>query len=87
MSNLLNGIPVQTTLVPVTSSNIAAIGYSHTTKQLEVQFKGSGAVYSYAGVPQEAFDALMSAESIGSHFGKHIRGKFEGKKLEPEETQ
>lgn len=48
MSNLLNGIPVQTTLVPVTSSNIAA---------------------------------------IGSHFGKHIRGKFEGKKLEPEETQ
>lgn len=83
----MNGLPVQTTLVPVTSSNIASIGYSHLTKTLEVQFKGSGAVYSYTGVPQEAFDALMSAESIGKHFGAQIRGKFEAKKLEPEKRE
>lgn len=62
-------------LEPVTSSNIAAIGYDHATKTLGVQFK-SGGLYHYHGVQPHEHAAFMSADSHGKHFGKHISGKF-----------
>ena len=58
---------------PVTSSNISAIGYDPETRTLEIEFKGGG-IYSYEGVTAEKASALLAADSIGSHFHKHIRG-------------
>ena len=66
-------------LTPVKSSNIAAVGFDPATSTLGVQFS-SGATYHYAGVSAEDHAALMGADSIGSHFAKNIRGKFEGVK-------
>jgi hypothetical protein len=64
---------------PVTSSNIAAIGYDHTTKTLAVKFK-SGDLWHYPGASPDHHRELMSAKSIGKHFHAHIKGRFEGKK-------
>jgi hypothetical protein len=58
----------------VTSSQIKQIGYDASTNTLAVQFKhGKGAIYHYPGVTPKQFDAFKTAESAGSHFGKHFK--------------
>lgn len=64
-------------LTPVVSSQIHAVGFEPATGTLAIQFKskaGPGNVYHYANFTQEKFDAFKGAESIGSHFGKFIKG-------------
>lgn len=63
------------TMQKVTSSNIAAIGWS--AGNLLVEFK-SGDTWGYAGVPQETYKEMSSAESVGKYFGQHIKGKYHG---------
>jgi KTSC domain len=65
----------------VSSSNLAAVGYDPATKTLEVEFKGSGAVYQYAGVPQDIYDSFIKAESVGRYFQTYIRPCYEYKRL------
>ena len=64
-------------LSPVTSSQIAAVGYDATTRELVIRFHSSGRkqqrVYSYEGVPSELAKGLIVAESPGSYFHRHIR--------------
>ena len=60
---------------PVSSSNLVSVGYDADSATLEIEFDG-GRVYQYAKVPQEAYRALMNADSIGSHFHRHIRDKY-----------
>ena len=59
----------------VTSSNIAAIGYSAPDQVLEVEFT-TGDVYRYYAVPAETFDEIMHAPSKGRCFHERIRGRF-----------
>jgi hypothetical protein len=59
-------------LVPVQSSNIAAVGYNEEERTLRIQFK-SGATYEYEGVELETYDALMGADSVGSAFHRLIK--------------
>jgi hypothetical protein len=56
----------------VVSSNIQAIGYDPDAKVLSVQFK-IGGTYHYEGVPQEVYDGLDKAESVGKHFATVIK--------------
>jgi hypothetical protein len=51
-------------LVPVTSSNVAAVGYDEATKTARVRFH-NGAVYRYADVPKELHESIMAAPSVG----------------------
>lgn len=67
------------TLSPVTSSNIAALGYDGASQTLAVQFR-NGDTWHYEGVPQEAYDSLRGAESVGRAFNAEIRGSYEGAK-------
>ncbi len=63
-------------LHPVESSQIAAIGHCAETNTLAIQFKkkdGHGSVYHYANFTADDFAAFKGAESIGSHFGQHIK--------------
>ncbi len=62
-------------LTEVKSKMLQAFGYDASTQTLSVRF-GPGKVYTYAEVPPEAAEALAKAESIGSAFSQHIRGKF-----------
>lgn len=46
-----------------------------------------GQVYHYPGFPAEDHAALMAAPSIGSHFMKHVRPKWQGVKREDPAAQ
>lgn len=64
-------------LTPVESSQIHAVGFDPITGTLAIQFKshgGPGGVYHYANWTQEKHDAFLGAESLGKHFGQHIKG-------------
>ena len=76
-------------LTPVESSQVKAIGYDAASTTLAVTFtRGAGATYHYPNVTQEAFDAFKGADSIGAHFGKHIKNlPFEKFAPEPETAQ
>lgn len=58
--------------IPVTSSNLASIGYDEGTQTLEIEFR-SGAIYQYFGVSSDVHAALMAASSHGSYFAANIR--------------
>ena len=60
-------------MIPVSSSNIAAIGYDGST--LYVRFH-SGGLYAYFSVPQPVYDGLMSAPSHGKFLAAYIKGNY-----------
>lgn len=59
-------------MVPVSSSNLRAVGYDTATQTLRITFIGSG-VYEYFGVPASVHAGLMAANSHGSYFDTHIK--------------
>jgi hypothetical protein len=65
------------TMDSVESSQIHGIGYDAATNTLVVRFKSKAglpaALYEYSNVTAEDFAAFKGAESIGSHFYKHIK--------------
>lgn len=71
-------------MTPVTSSNIAAIGFAEG--RLRIRFK-NGTTYEYDAVPAEAHAALMAADadperSLGGQFHKVIRnGGYSARRL------
>jgi hypothetical protein len=69
-------------LVPVVSSNIAAVGYDAVQNILSIQFKGKEKVYEYHGVSLEIYEAMMIAESIGSFYARNIKNVFKGEPME-----
>lgn len=61
-------------LEPVESNQVGAIGYDPDTKTLAVQFRrGARAIYHYANVERDTFEAFKGAESIGAYFGQHLK--------------
>ncbi len=58
--------------VPVSSSNIASVGYDADKQILEIGFL-NGSVYQYFGVPENIFAGLMSASSHGRYFDAYIK--------------
>jgi hypothetical protein len=59
-------------MIPVTSSNLAAVGYDYETSTLRIQFLKSG-TYDYHGVPSEVYEGLIGAASKGSYFDQFIK--------------
>ncbi len=64
-------------LIPVVSSQIAAVGYDARARELVIQFRAAGRnderLYAYGGVPPELAAGLVTALSPGSFFHRHIR--------------
>jgi len=60
---------------PVSSSNIASIGYDQKSQTLEIEFL-SGGVYQYYSVSQSLYQGLMAASSHGSYFHQNIKGRY-----------
>lgn len=58
----------------VTSSNLKEVWWQSET--LYIQFN-KGGVYAYKDVPLEKYNALVGAESIGSHFHSHIKAEHQ----------
>lgn len=61
-------------LVPVTSSNLRAVGYDASTHSLIISFH-SGGTYQYENITDQMHRNLMSASSKGTFFRKYIRDK------------
>lgn len=77
----------QIQLVEVESNQVGAIGYDAATQTLAVRFKrGIGHIYYYPDVTPETHAAFISAESVGTFFGKHIK-QLPFKKYQPDAQQ
>lgn len=60
---------------PVTSSNVAAVGYDVNTMTLEVEFK-NGSVYQYFDVPEAVYQEFMTAGSVGTYLNQNIKNSY-----------
>jgi len=58
--------------VPVSSSNLASVGYDAESKVLEIEFQ-NGSIYQYFNVPANIYSGLMSAASHGRYFDAYIK--------------
>lgn len=65
---------------PVQSSNLASVGYSQSSRTLEVEFKG-GSVYHYFEVPADIHEGLMKAASKGKYLDARVKGTYRYKKV------
>lgn len=65
---------------PVSSSNLASVGYDRTSQTLEIEFKNRS-IYEYYDVPEDVYNELMQAASHGSYFNDCIRGAFSYRKV------
>lgn len=63
-------------LTPVTSSNVAAIGYDGSEQILFIRFEGNDKVYEHHGVSYEIFNELQEAESVGSYYARNIKKQY-----------
>lgn len=59
----------------VKSSNIKLIGYDSDTNTLGIVFKNLSH-FEYSDVPQNIYDELCKADSIGAYFHTNIKNKF-----------
>lgn len=60
---------------PVSSSNIAAIGYDESAQTLEVEFI-NGTIYQYFNVGAALYEQLMQAPSKGVFLNQYIRSAY-----------
>ena len=89
----MNAIP----MINVESNQIHSIGHDARTNTLAIRFyrgwgadKAPGATYHYADFPADAFAAFRDAESLGKHFGQHIKPhstKYPFTRIEDQEQQ
>jgi hypothetical protein len=62
-------------MTPVSSTNLASVGYDPTTHVLCIEFRNGG-VYEYYNVPESEYQGLMSASSKGAYHHQHIKGRY-----------
>lgn len=60
-------------MVPVSSSEIASVGYENGT--LHIRFH-SGGLYQYTNVPASLYQGLIAAASKGRYFHANIKGRY-----------
>ena len=69
-----------TTMTPVDSSNLTAVGYDAETQMLTIEFR-DGRKHAYTGVPPETHQMLMNAPSKGRFFHANIRNTYASTKV------
>ena len=73
-------------MIPVTSSNVAAIGYDPPARICRVQFV-NGTLYDYADVPPAVFSAFLNVPSKGQFVDRVLKfGGFEVTKVTPDDA-
>ncbi|GGF86441.1 KTSC domain-containing protein [Paenibacillus aceti] len=63
-------------LIPVASSNVAAVGYDESKQVFYIQFKSSQKVYEHHQVPKEVYNDLINADSVGSFYARNIKKQY-----------
>ncbi|NRA87567.1 MAG: KTSC domain-containing protein [Rhizobiales bacterium] len=67
-------------MIPVSSSNILAIGYDPDSATLTIEFK-DGSEYEYYDVPHHEFDNFLVADSKGKYGNRNIYKKYSQQKI------
>jgi hypothetical protein len=67
-------------LIPVQSSGVNRVGYDYMGERLFLEYEG-GKLYEYFRVPEERYDALMSADSIGRYVNYEIKPYYRYREL------
>jgi hypothetical protein len=62
-------------MTPVSSSAIEAVGYDPSTGLMRIRFTG-GNEYDFCDVPENVYQALMSASSRGTYYNDYIRDRY-----------
>lgn len=57
------------------SSAIRAVDYNEFTGELTIYFRSSGG-YTFHGVPYAIYAGLVTADSVGIYYNRHIRGRY-----------
>ncbi len=65
---------------PVSSSNIAAVGYDVDNQIVYVQFL-NGSIYAYKGVNEHEFENLRTAASVGSYLNRSFKNVYPYEKV------
>jgi len=65
---------------PVSSSNVASVGYDVDSATLQVEFLNGG-VYQYFDVPENVYQGLVNADSVGKYLAAHIKGHYRYSKV------
>ena len=68
-------------MTPVSSSNIAKLGYESATQTVFVQFTNNS-LYVYKNVPEGEYHRLFNASSIGSYLHRHFKNVYAYERLE-----
>jgi hypothetical protein len=63
--------------VNVRSSAIRKIGYDASTNRMSVDFEDSEPYYTYCRVPEAVFQDFISALSVGQHYHRFIKDKYD----------
>lgn len=63
-------------MVYVQSTALEQVAYDPKAHILLAKFRASGRTYAYREVPQELYDGLLFADSLGAYFNAHIRDRF-----------
>lgn len=61
-------------LIPVSSSNVSAIGYENGV--IEVHFQ-NGSVYRYPNCSESLFNSFLNADSKGAFVHQQLKGRSE----------
>lgn len=75
--------PLQNNVIertPISSSNIASVGYDEKNQTLEIEFH-HGAIFQYFDVPQHVYEKIMSASSPAKIFMFEIKNKYTYKQI------
>lgn len=59
----------------VSSSNIEAVRYDEENQIVYVRFL-DGSIYAYKGVPEQEFENLKTAPSVGSYFNRNYKNVY-----------
>jgi hypothetical protein len=60
----------------VQSSALEQVSYDEASHTLCATFRETGRTYIYEEVPQDIYDGLLFADSLGAFFNSHIRDHF-----------
>ena len=62
--------------IPLDSSMIEAAAYDQASKTLYLQYVNTGKVFAYEEVPEEIFQELLTASSVGRFVRAEILGCY-----------
>jgi hypothetical protein len=65
----------------VQSSALEQVSYDEAAYTLCATFRESGRTYIYREVPQELYDGLIFADSLGGYFNAYIRDHYEFREI------